>query len=148
MLNQLFAAQSDDPFLMLVEISHPSFATLYFVNNTVNITSRGQEYLAFPMEIGLPADNPESNREVSIAFDNASLELIEEIRSVTSPMDVKIEMILASDPDTVEIELGELKIRGLTYNKSRIEARLYMDDFLNTELSSEKYTPSNFPGIF
>ena len=147
-LAQLYSSQSDDPFLTLLEISHDSFSTLYFVNNTENITSNGQEYLAFPMILTLPSDDTETNREVTLTFDNVSLELINEIRTVTTPMDVVMKMVLASNPDNVEIEVGELKIRDLTYNVNTISCKLYMDDFLNTEIPSEKYTPINFPGIF
>jgi len=46
---------------------------------------------------------------VKIEFDNVSLELINELRSITSPMEVKIEMILASDPDTVQTSVEDLR---------------------------------------
>jgi hypothetical protein len=57
-------------------------------------------------------------------------------------------MVLASLPDSVEIELGELKLQNITYDQNRISGQLYLDDFLNTEVTSERYSPSNFPGIF
>ncbi len=148
MLAQIFGQESNDPFLILVTLSHPSFDSLYFVNDVVGLTSRGQEFSAFPFKITLPVDDGESLREVQIEFDNVSLELIEEIRTVTDLIDVKVEMVLASNPDQVEIELGELKIKNIIYSKTSIKARLFMDDFLRTELSGEKYTPTNFPGIF
>lgn len=147
-LAQLFAQESDDPFLLLVTLQHSSFGTLRLVNNVVDITSRSNVYSAFPMKITLPTDDGESLREVQIEFDNVSLELIQEIRSVTDYIAVTIEMILASDPNSVEIEMGELKIKDLTYNKTSIKAKLFMDDFLNTEMTGEKYTPTNFPGLF
>lgn len=148
LLNEMFSQQSGDPFLTLVTLSHPSFDTVRIVNNTVNITSRGEEYLAFPMRITLPTDDGDSAREVSIEFDNVSRDLIDELRSVTDFIDVKLEMVLASNFDYVEIELDELKIRNINYNKQTVQAKLFSDDFLNTELSSERYTPTNFPGIF
>jgi len=147
-LAQLFFQESDDPFLMLVTLTHSSFSTLRFVNNVEDITSRGNLYSAFPMKITLPTDDGESLREVQINFDNVSLELIDEIRTVTDYIDVTIEMILASDPDFVEIEVGELKIKDVSYNQTSVSARLFMDDFLNTEMTGEKYTPTNFPGLF
>jgi hypothetical protein len=100
------------------------------------------------MTIRLPTDDGESTREAVIDFDNVSLELIDEIRQVTTPIDVKIEMVLASDPDEVQLSYEELKIKSVTYNKNRISARLYMDDFLNVELPSEKYTPTGYAGLF
>lgn len=148
LLSQLFKQNSEDPFFMLVTLSHSSFDTLYLVNNTEELISNGNTFLPFPMRVTLPTDDGETLREVSIEFDNVSLELIDELRSVTDLIDVKIEMVLASNPDFVEIELAELKIRNITYNKQTVQAKLFMDDFLNTELNSERYTPANFPGIF
>lgn len=148
LLAELYKQESGDPLLMLVTLSDPSFDTIYLVSNTVNITSRGQEYTAFPMQIRLPADDGETNREVNIEFDNVSLELIDELRSITSPIDVAIEIVLASNPDEVQLSYEELKIRNINYNKQRISAKLYMDSFLSVELTSEEYTPTNFPGLF
>lgn len=148
LLAQLFFQESDDPFLMLVTLTHSSFGVLRFVNNMEAITSRTNEYLPFPMKVTLPTDDGESLREVVMEFDNVSLELIDELRTITDYIDVVIEMVLASAPDNVEIELGELKIKDVSYNQSTVRARLFMDDFLNTEMTGEKYTPTLFPGIF
>lgn len=149
LLAQLYNQNSDDPFLTLIELDHATFPdTIRLVNNTVDIVSRGNTYTAFPVEITLPADDGTTIRSVNITFDNVSLELIDEFRQVTNPIDTKLEMVLASDPDTVEIELAELKISNISYNAQTVSAELFLDDFLNTELSSEKYTPTLYPGLF
>jgi len=147
-LFELFEQTSSNPFLTLITLSHASFATLRIVNNSENIISRGDTFLSFPVKITLPTDDGTSEREVQLEMDNAGLDLITEIRSVTTPIDVKLEMILASTPDTVEIAIEELKIRNITYNARSIRGNLYFVDFLNTEMTSEKYTPILFPGIF
>jgi len=148
LLAELYGQNSSDPFLMLVTLSHTSFTTLYLVNNTANITSRLQKYTAFPMKITLPIDDGESLRSVKMQFDNVSLELIDEIRTVTDPIDVKLEMVLASNPDVVEIEYDELKISNIAYDAQSIRADLIFDDFLNTGMTSERYTPTLYAGIF
>lgn len=118
------------------------------VNNTENIISRGEEYQAFPFKFRLPVDDGETAREVSIEFDNVSLELLDEIRSASTNIDVKLEMILASIPDEVQYSIDELKIQGVNYNKSKITAQLFLDNFLNTAMTSETYTPTLYPGLF
>lgn len=149
LLAQLFAQESNDPFLILVTLSHDSWDdVVYLVNNSVNITSRGIEYLAFPMQVKLPVDDGETARVFNIEFDNVSLYLIAQARSVSSPIQVKIEMILASLPDEVQISIDELEIQNITYNKSRVTATIAMDTFLNTKVTSEVYGPSNFKGLF
>ena len=148
LLAQLYKQDSSDPFLMAITLSHSSFTTLHLVNNSENITSNGIVFQSFPMTIILPVDDGESLREASIEFDNVSLQLIDEIRTVTSPIDVKIQMILASNPDLVQIELNDLRIRNISYNKQKITAKLIMDDFMSTNLTSEQYVPTIYPGLF
>lgn len=148
LLTQLLGQSSDDPFVALVTLSHTSFSTIRLVNNGEDIVSRGETFQAFPFRFKLPVDDGESAREVQIEFDNVGLDLVDEIRSVTTPINVKLELVLASLPDEVQIELDELKISNVTYNKNTISARLYVDGFMNTQLTSEQYSPSIYPGIY
>lgn len=146
---QIFAQNSDDPFLTLVTLSHESFEDdIRLVNNTVDVVSRGLVFLAFPMTVRFPVDDGETVRDFNIEFDNVSLELIEEIRSVTSQISVTIEMILASMPSTVQISQEDLLIKTMTYNAQKISASIILDSFLNVELTSERYNPQNFRGLF
>lgn len=148
LLLQLFKQESNDPLLSLLTLSHPSFSTIRLVNNTKDVVSRGDTYSAFPFTLSLPIDDGETNRQVSIEFDNVGLTLIEPIRSVITPINVKLELILASLPNSVQMSLEELKIYDITYNRKTISATLLIDTFLYTDLTSETYTPQNFPGIF
>lgn len=148
LLAQLYGERSDDPLLMLVTLTHTSFTTLRLVNNTEDVISRGNTHIAFPMRINLPAEDGVNVLKSQIQFDNVSLDLIDEIRSVTTPIDTTIELVLASDPDTVEISFNEFKISNVRYDSRTINADLFLDDFLHTELTSERYTPTIYPGLF
>jgi hypothetical protein len=149
LVSEMYGQVSGNPFLSLFTLSHPNFAEdIYLVNNAEDIISRGITFSAFPVNISLPPDNNESAREVQILFDNVSLELIDEFRSVTTPIQMKLEMVLASTPNIVQYSLEELKLKAIQYNKTNITANLVMDDFLSSGVTSERYTPSNFPGIF
>lgn len=146
---QLYANESTDPFLQLVTLNHESFSTpIYLVDNSEEIVSNGNTFLPFPMKIILPQDDSEVDKQVRISFDNVSRFLVDELRSITTPIDVKIEMVLASNPDIVEVKLEELQLRNISMTLQQIEGTLVLDDFLRTELTSEKYTPTNFPGLF
>ena len=148
LIAQLFSQESNDPLLALVTLSHPSFSDIRLVNNQEEIVSNSLVFTAFPMRITFPKDDGESVRELGIEFDNVGLDLLDEIRTVTTPINVRIEMVLASIPDDVQMSFEELKIQNIVYTKTKISARLFMDSFLNTEISSEKYTPTQYPGIF
>ena len=148
LLAEMFGQSSSDPYLMLVTLTHSSFSNVYLVGNTVDVVSRGNTYIAFPMNIVLPSDDGEASREVTIDFDNVSLFLIAKLRSIVTPIICTIEMVLASDLDSVQTSIDDLKVRSITYTKQRVSAKLYMDSFLNVELTSEKYTPNSYPGLF
>lgn len=148
LLAQIFGQQSNDPFLMLITLEHDSFDTIRLVNNSEDIVSRGDTFLAAPLKVRLPTDDGETRREVWLDLDNAGLEIITELRSVTTPIDVKIEMILASIPDSVQISIEDMTMRDITYTKTAIRAKLSLDDFLNTAIPAEKYDPKSYPGLF
>lgn len=144
---QIFAQESDDPFLTLVTLSHEDF-TLRLVNNSTNIISGGTTFLAFPMKIRLPVDDGETARDFSLEFDNASLELITSLRSVTGSIAVTLQFILASMPDVIQAEHRDLMIRSISYNSQKITAKIVLDSFLAVEMPGERYTPSLYPGMF
>lgn len=144
---QIFGQNSNDPFLTLVTLSSPAFVAR-LVNNSRDITSRGHGYTAFPMKITLPIDDGQTARSFNIDFDNASLLLITSLRSVTGNISVTIEMVLASMPDVVQFSFQDLVVSSVNYNASKISATIIMDNFLSVEMSSERYTPSGYPGLF
>lgn len=144
---QLFKQESSDPFLTLLTLSGPSF-NYYLVNNTVDVFSNGQTFTAFPMKVRLPTDDGESAREFQIDMDNASLLLIRSLRAVTDPIECRIDMILASMPDVIQMSVTDLLIRSITYDEKKVSAKIVMDNFLTVAMTSERYTPSLYPGMF
>lgn len=148
LLAQLFAQESDDPFLVLLTISPPSGSPFYLVNNTQPVVSRGMTFIPFPFKIRLPTDDGETARSFTVELDNVGLELIAPLRSFTQDIAVKLEMILASLPDDVQMVHEDLEIASISYNASTITANVISDNFLNSEFPGEKYQPTNFRGIF
>jgi hypothetical protein len=143
------APNTGEVFLFLFEFNHPSFATpIRLVNNLEDIVSRGQEYMAFPLEMALPPDDGETLPAIEIKAQNASLELIDEIRSIVGPMDVRLELILASSPDYIEASIENMRVAAITFDKDEITMTLTVDDLLNTAFPKHRYLPSNFAGLF
>ncbi len=144
---QIFAQESADPFLTLLTLTGPNFV-YRLVNNSKDIVSNGQTYFAFPMKVRMPSDDGESVREFQIEFDNASLLLIAALRTVTDPIECQIDMILASMPDVVQITVTDLLIRSIVYDDKRVAAKIVLDNFLSVAVTSERYTPLAYPGMF
>lgn len=144
---QMFAQESDDPFLTLVTLSNPFFIAR-LVNNSSDISSRGFTYTAFPMKIRMPVDDGDDVRDFSIEFDNTSLDLITSLRSVTGDIGVTVELILASMPNVVQMSYDNMLVKTISYNAQRVSARIVLDSFLAVQMTGESYTPTNFPGLF
>lgn len=144
---QIFSQESDDPFLTLVTLTHATF-TARLVNNSTDIISRGNTFTAMPMKIRMPMDDGETSRDFTIELDNISLELIENMRSVTDTIQVQIELILASMPNTVQMSHSDLIIKTINYNAQKISVQIILDSFLVVEMTSERYTPTLYPGLF
>lgn len=145
---QVYAQESDDPFLSLLTLTHSSFGTVNLVNNSEQITSNSVVFSPFPFQLTLPADDGEAIKDIQLELDNASIELIGAFRSIRDYIQVNVKLVLASNPDLVEVEISELKISGIEYTGTTITATLMLDKFLGTEIGCEKYTPTLYPGLF
>jgi len=147
-LTQLFLQESSDPFLMLLTLSHPSYPTIRLVNNNEDIVSRTNTFTALAMKIVLPTDDGESIPKMQIVLDNVPLELMDELRSTTTPANVTIEAVLASRPDIVEILITDLLLSNISYDNRKITATLGLNDFFNQRIPGEIYSPQLYPGMF
>lgn len=136
-------------FLFLLTFTGGSITEpVRLVNNLEDVTSRGNSYMAFPLDLTLPIDDGDSMPSIKIVCQNASLQLIETIRNVGTVMYVKLEMILASSPDYIEASIENMRVSSVQYDKDAITMTCAMDDLLNTAFGRERYLPSNFPGLF
>lgn len=149
LIKAVLEPNTKEVFLFLLTFNHPSFADpIRLVNNLEDIHSRGNDYIAFPLELVLPSDDGDSLPMIEITCQNASLELIDEVRSITGSMSLKLEFILASNPDFVEFSIDDMRVAQVEYDKQILKMTCTVDDLLNTAFPKERYLPSNFGGLF
>jgi hypothetical protein len=142
----LYAAQSAEVWLQLLTITHDSIGTpIRLVSNTEAVTSRGDAYLAFPFELAIPATAQES---VELIVDNVTRELIDEVRSIDTPLSISLEIVLASAPDTVEAGPFIFQSRSAEYDAQRMRLTLAYEPMLNEPFPAYSYTPLDYPGLF
>jgi hypothetical protein len=143
------AQETDEVYLVIMEIDHPSFGTpLRFVNNTVDITSNSNLYTAFPFEAIMPDDKEESEPTAQIRIDNVSRELIDEIRTISEPPTMTLSVILASTPNTIEWGPLEFQTRSVTYDASTITFTLGYSTFISEPFPYRTFDTISFPGMF
>lgn len=143
------ASETDVVFLQLVTINHPSLASpIYVCDNNEPFVSRGNTYLPVAFTTTLPDDSSEALPSASITMDNVAQELIDTVRSITSPASFVIEVVTTDSPDYVELIVNHLLMKNVSWDDLKITAELSGDDVLNQSWPDSAFTPNEYPGLF
>lgn len=136
-------------WLPLLTIAHPEIldGPIRLVSDMQDIVSRGNNYVALPFEIVLPGEDPDSPAKAVLRVDNVDRRIVQALRDLTSPPLVTIEVVLASQPDTVEVSYPDMTLRNATYDASYVSGELSFDA-IYVEPVSIVITPQRFPGLF
>lgn len=142
-----WAAESD-LHLVLLTIAHPDLpAPIRVVNNTENVISNGQTYVAFPFNISLPESRDDAPPRAHLSISNVSQEIGQAIRSIVDPPFVTIRVIRQATPDVVEMIHQGLRLTGVSYNASAVSGDLVREDFVVEPYPAVTYSPAEFPGL-
>ena len=146
------ASETGEVLLALVTITSSSIAggPLRVVQDLQNITSNGNVYTAFPFEIRLAGDSDDGPAKISLSIDNIDQTMAAAIKAIppNDPPTVTVEIVIASQPDTVEISIPNLKLRNVTGDAFRIDGELWMDEEDLLPFPKGSFTPPYFPGLF
>jgi hypothetical protein len=110
-------------------------------------TSRGNNYIFLPMDITLPDDSDESISAAKISMCNVDRSILETVRSIQSSPDVLMEVVLASQPDTVEATYTGFTFTGVEGDAMTVSGALSLGSFYNEPFPGRTVLPSNFPGL-
>lgn len=148
--NSLFSLDANGETWLVLLTLRGKTDTFYVVNNNEDITSNGQLYSAYPFDITLPPDSLQKQPTVTLTIDNVSKILTDWIRNEFDPPEVAIQVVLASQPDVVEMNLDFLKLIDARWDAKTITGTLQVDDVFNAAFPSigQTYTPPQFPGLF
>ncbi len=128
----IHARATDEVFLILLTVDHDDLATPErYVNNVKDITSNGRVFTAYPFEVTLPDQDPERPLEVTLVLDNVAQDIIQTLRSCSSPLSIDLEVVMASDPDTIEIGPLSLELMNADWDAGVITCRIAYPDLLD-----------------
>jgi len=148
-LHAVFTQHSDETFLLLVTFSHiPTNETYRAALNTENVVSNGQVFTGTYFEIQLPEISNRSPQGCQVSLDNVDMRLVGLLRSITQPLQVTLQVVLASQPDVIEMEFTDLVLREANWDVSKITGRLVSEDPLNQAYPAHLYEPRTFQGLF
>jgi hypothetical protein len=137
-------------FLVLLEISHSDVSTFYLVNNTENIVSGANTYIAFPFAVTLPPDDPELQVRARLTLSHVTSELniLRTLAGQRERVAFTLKVIEASAPTVILQRVSGLVAASVSYNAEAMNIDLTIDNFLTEPFPSATFSPSTFPGIF
>lgn len=155
----LYAQESGEVPVFLLTITHPSLSDpiLLSTDPTARITtdplvygtiSRSNTYLWAASSLQLPDDQGGSAPAAKLTIENVTRGLIPMARSINSPAQIKIEAVLASAPDTVEISWPQFDMTNLQYGLPTLQFDLTLDALTAEPFPSGTMSPGAFPSLF
>lgn len=142
------AQETAEVWLTLVEIDHADLtAPIRVVNNHEDITSNSNLFQGFPFNVEFPDEPMDGQPMARLSIDGVDRTIVETLRTISSPPTVKLQVILASQPDTIEVEFDGLTLRRATYPAHTISGDLVFQDILSEPITFTM-TPNKFPGLF
>lgn len=148
-LAAIYARETDEVELKLLTIDHPDMVTpIRVVADQVDVVSRGDTYTAFPFALAAPPQREGELPQSELIIDNVSRLLTETVRSITTPATMTLEVVLASDPDTLIAGPWAFEMRQTRINVQTIRAALQFEPILEEPFPAGRFTPTLFAGIF
>ena len=151
-LASAFAQQTDEVWLVFVDITHPSLVDepIRLVANEEDVTRNGQNYIAFPFEIVLSVDDGERLPGAQLRVANADRTIMKSVRETInkgSP-EVTVAVALASSPNVTEYGPMTLSLTNVSYDAFFVTGDLGGEDALSRRFPRDSFDNPNFPALF
>lgn len=144
---EAWADASDLPLVLLV-LEHADLPDpIRVVNNTEDVTSNGELFVAFPFELQLPDAREDAPPRARLRIDNVSREIGQAIRLISTPVSVTIQVVRQDDPDFVEVEFAGMKLRNVKFDALQVEGDLAFEALDREPYPAFSYTPGAYPGL-
>lgn len=153
-----FAQETHEAFIVLLTVSHDSWTDDVRVSSDPTqvlpvagvrgTISNGDEYVFAPFNVNLPAQDDSGVARASISVENVSRVLMQKIREATSAVSITIQIVLASDPDTVEVSVQDFRLERVSYDAFNITGEISVEYFDLEPFPAQRFVPSKFPAIF
>jgi len=149
-LQAMLAQQTAEVFIPCLKVEHPSFASpIRVAYNTETVTRTDGSYLPFAFQVNLPDQREDQVPQVTVTFDNTDLSINSAIRDLTGMPSVTLDVVLASQPNTIEAGPFAFSLSDVTATTETITGTLaYEEDVFSQACPGQQYLPTNSPGLF
>ena len=152
----LTTENTDEVWLVLLTITHPSLADpILIANNNEDVFSTAgpsagvieDRFIGCPFSIELPGEDADEPGTSMISVPNVDREIVVAARSITGSADVVITVVLASSPNTIEVQFPGLSLSEVDWDAATVRGKLRFESIV-TEPVTLTITPERFPGLF
>lgn len=146
----LLATSANEPFLVLLEITHADLAVpVRVVNDTQNLTSNGIEFIGCPFNVTLPDDVAGQMPQAQLEVDNIGRDLTQWLEYSRGGQGARcrIMQVMRSDPNTIEFDMT-LDLTNMKITNETVSGSLGFENMLNRTGTIPTFTPQNAPGLW
>ena len=146
----LSKVSAEEAPLVLLEISHPALSTpVRVVNDTQDLTSNGNFYIACPFRFIPPDDLENQLPKAKLAVDNVGRDLMHWIETTSGGQGstVKAMTVMRSRPDQIEWSIS-MNLYNVQVTMKEVSAELGYDNLFAKPAVARQYRPDNSPGLF
>jgi hypothetical protein len=123
------AEASDKVWLVLLEITAAGLSTpIRVANDNADVIHQGWTFIGYPFEVELPPESQDRPMIARIRIDNTERLIVDEVRSISEPPSVTLRVVLADQPDVIEVEYAGMRLRNVTWDAGEISGGLRADD--------------------
>ena len=136
--------------LILLEINHLELPQpVRVVNDTVNLTSNGNLYIAFPFNCSLPDDYENQLPRARLSISNIGRDLMFWLETTDGGQGstAKFQQIMRSRPNQVEWEIT-MNLFNVSATNLEVSAELGFENLFAKPSVSINYRPENSIGLF
>lgn len=147
---QLHTTCSDDPPLVLLEITHPNLPDpVRVVGDTQDLISNGQVYAAMGFRVRLPDEVQGQQPRAELAVDNVGRELMRWVEQSAGGRNARVRLmqVLRSHPDNIEWEIS-MYLNNLRATATEVSGELGFPRLLDVPAVQMRADPQTMPGIF
>lgn len=143
------AAQTAEVWLACLTISGSGLPTFRIVTDNVPLERSVGTFQPYPFEADLPDDVERTAGTVEIRICNVDREVTRLLKEYEGIPQARLEIVLASQPDTVEIGPFDFSVLSAEADEMTISLKLgHNEDLLNQRVPAQSYNPSNSPGLW
>lgn len=154
----LFGQESGEVPIFLLTITHPSLTVPFRLSTDpterksdtpliYRTMSRGEEFLYAGIDVTLPDEEDRSPPTSKLIIPNVDRELMPLARSISSPAVVKIEAVLASSTDYVEMYWPGFDMSNLVADAATLTFDLTTDALMTEPCPAGTFSPAYFPAL-